>query len=456
MIATPTSALDPDVVAQAEQVIRSAISDVLANAGDRRAVVVKAPAGAGKSYFVGTAVGELRKAGARVAVAAPTNEQIFGLVELLGRRHPHETIKAVLASGRTLPPSANLPNVASVRTDEALSANVLVGTLAKFGYSPDSFGSFDVLVIDEAYQADAGRYYEVGGIAPTHLLVGDSGQLDPFSTMDNADRWRGLPEDPLQTAVGVLLRNHPETTVHKMPVSRRLDPRAVEIVRSFYPGHSFDAAVRSGVRRLRLDRADGDSMEDFVLDLAADGGWAHLELPQADVLTADPVTIDRIVALVRRLVARRPAYADEASSEPKPLPLSQIAVGVSHNDQKDYLRAALDQAHLNDVVVNTANKLQGLQYEVVIVWHPLAGLPDPDGFHLDPGRLCVLLSRHRQMCIVVGRESDRALVAGLPPSTPAYLGWDPDPVLDGWAVHQAVFDGLSAHRVEAAEWDSHS
>jgi hypothetical protein len=446
-----TVPLDLEIVTQADHVVKAAIADVLDSRGDQCAVVVKAPAGAGKSYFVGTAVGELRKAGARVAVSAPTNEQVFGLLELLGRRHPHETIKAVLANGKVLPSSARLPNVASVPTDEAHGATVLVGTLAKFGYAPDSLGSFDVLIIDEAYQADAGRYYEVGGIAPTHLLVGDSGQLDPFSTMDNPDRWRGLPEDPLQTAVGVLLRNHPETTVHKMPVSRRLDPRAVDIVQSYYPGHSFGAAVRPGVRRLHL-QSGSDSIEDFVLDLAADGGWAHLELPQADVLTADPVTIDAIVQLVSRLAERKPAYTDEKSAEPAQLPLTQIAVGVSHNDQKDYLRAALDQVGLKDIVVNTANKLQGLQYEVVVAWHPLAGLPDPDGFHLDPGRLCVLLSRHRQMSIVVGRESDRELVAGLPPSTPAYLGWDPDPVLDGWAVHQAVFDGLAAHRVEAARW----
>lgn len=445
-------AFDRAVVDHAQAVVEDAIGDVLAGTGTQGAVVVKAPAGAGKSYFVGTAVGALRKAGARVAVAAPTNEQVYGLVELLGRRHPGEAIRAILAGGRALPASAMLPNVATASVADVSTASVVVGTLAKFGYHWEDLGGFDVLVIDEAYQADAGRYYEVGGLAPAHLLVGDSGQLDPFSTMDDSDRWRGLPEDPLQTAVGVLLRNHPATPVHKMPVSRRLDPRAVEIVRSFYPGHPFGAAVKSGVRRLTLAGASSDSMEDFVLDLAADGGWAHLELPQADVLTADPVTIDAIVRLVVRLVERRPTVADEYSVTPAPLQRSQIAIGVSHNDQKDYLRAALDQVGLRDVVVNTANKLQGLQYEVVIAWHPLAGLPDPDGFHLDPGRLCVLLSRHRQMCIVVGRESDRELVAGLPPSTPAYLGWDPDPVLDGWAVHQAVFDGLSRHRLNAAGW----
>ena len=44
-----------------------------------------------------------------------------------------------------------------------------------------------------------------------------------FSTIDDPDHWRGLPEDPLQTAVGVLLRNHPATLLHKLPITRRLD-----------------------------------------------------------------------------------------------------------------------------------------------------------------------------------------------------------------------------------------
>lgn len=134
----------------------------------------------------------------------------------------------------------------------------------------------------------------------------------------------------------------------------------------------------------------------------------------------------------------------------RPSATDRVAVGVSHNDQKDCLRAELDAAGLDAVKVETANKLQGLQFEVVVAWHPLAGLPDPEWFHLDPGRLCVLMTRHRQACIVVGRASDRRLVEGMPPSTPAFLGWDPDPVLDGWAAHQAVFAGLEPHRVSLA------
>jgi len=98
--------------------------------------------------------------------------------------------------------------------------------------------------------------------------------------------------------------------------------------------------------------------------------------------------------------------------------------------------------------VETANKLQGLEFEVVFVWHPLAGLPEADGFHLDPGRLCVLLTRHRQACVVVGRVGDHEMLDDQPPPpTPAYLGWDPDPVLDGWDVHRQVFAALERAKV---------
>jgi len=34
-----------------------------------------------------------------------------------------------------------------------------------------------------------------------------------------------------------------------------------------------------------------------------------------------------------------------------------------------------------------------------------------------------------------------------PAPTAAYLGWDPDPVLDGWEVHREVFAALDPFRV---------
>jgi hypothetical protein len=115
---------------------------------------------------------------------------------------------------------------------------------------------------------------------------------------------------------------------------------------------------------------------------------------------------------------------------------------------QETLLAALEACGLGRVVVETANKLQGLEFEVVFVWHPLAGLPEADGFHLDPGRLCVLLTRHRQACIVVGRAGDPGLLEDqVPPPTAAYLGCDADPVLDDWEVHRQVFQQLAHLKV---------
>lgn len=117
---------------------------------------------------------------------------------------------------------------------------MIVGTLDKIS---DAFArgslrpGFKCLAIDEAYQASSGQYFGVAAISDRHLLVGDPGQLDPFTTMEDADRWRGTADDPLQTAVSVVLRNHKQIRVFRLPITRRLPSNAVPIAASFYPSH---------------------------------------------------------------------------------------------------------------------------------------------------------------------------------------------------------------------------
>jgi hypothetical protein len=389
---------------------------------------------------------------------APTNEQVRSLVDRVKQLNPTLPVAFVHAQGRDLPADlAALPGVTQPTAAEAqLHGDPLViATVDKLAdaFLRNGLGGFDVLVIDEAFQADAARYYVAANTAPTHLLVGDTGQLDPFSPIDDSAFWRGSAEDPLQTAVGVLLRNHPTTSVHRIPITWRLAPNAVPIARCFYPGHSFSAAVRPGVRQLRLTRPGPGSSPlaavDRALDEAAEHGWAHVTLPGTPALTADPTTGQVIRDLVLRLFARSARARSEDGDAAADLRPADVAVGVSHNDQKDLIRTMLDDAGLARVAVDTANRLQGLTFEVMVAWHPLAGSPDTDAFHLDPGRLCVLLTRHRQACIVVGRDTDRALLEGIPPATPGYLGWDPDPVLDGWDAHEGVFRLLEPHVIRA-------
>ena len=96
------------------------------------------------------------------------------------------------------------------------------------------------------------------------------------------------------------------------------------------------------------------------------------------------------------------------------------------------------------------NPAQGLEFSTVFYWHSLSGLAIADPFHLDPGRTCVGLTRHRHACVIVGREGgDRDLLRGFPPATPAFVDWDSDPLLDGWDAHRQIYAGLEAYRQAA-------
>jgi len=433
-----------------ESGIRQDVARVL---GGKGAVVAQAPAGAGKSQLIARLVGELRRKKAIVAVACPTNEQAYSLVERIATVNPRLPVCFTPATGRELPSRiARLPAITQLKARDAQGAPLVVATMNKFADTAERYGTrYDILLIDEAYQADSARYFAVAGIADTHLLVGDSGQLDPFTTLDDGTYWKGGPEDPLQTAVGVLVRNHPLTPQHQLPVTFRLDTRAVPLARCFYPTHSFEAAVLPGTRRAVVGTAAGGK-RDVVLDEAVrrafTTGWAYLVQKSAPLLAADPTTVDRIVRLVRRMASLGVQLSCEQNSEPRPLTMEDIAVVVSHNDQKDALRAAFEQHGITSVTIETANKVQGLTFQCVIAWHPLSGSMHADAFHLDPGRLCVMLSRHRHACIVVGHSCDRLLLDGIPPATPGFLGnQQSDAVLDGWKAHEQVLDQLAMHAV---------
>jgi hypothetical protein len=58
----------------------------------------------------------------------------------------------------------------------------------------------------------------------------------------------------------------------------------------------------------------------------------------------------------------------------------------------------------DEVMVDTPEIWQGLERPVMIAKHPLSGLRRFDEFSLEPGRFCVMLSRHQLACIVVGRD----------------------------------------------------
>ena len=406
-----------------------------------RTIVVDSPPGAGKSTLVRQLTRRLAADGARIPVVVQTNDQaddlVGGLVRELAEAGLPIEVGRLHAGGWEPPPGFPRRGVrTAAKLADLSSCGVLVSTAAKWAFSPGE--TFELGIIDEAYQMSAAALVRIGDLFDRLLLVGDPGQLSPFTVADE-HTVRSLSAWPLSTAAGVILRHHPSTPVVPLPVSWRLAPHTASVVSDAFYVRPFRAGVTEGVRRLELPPTAHP-----VLTTAAEHGWGLLELPAAYRPRTDPEVVAHLVALARGLCAGEARTTDERRS--RPLKSRDIAIGVAHTDQRDHVRAALDRVGLPQIAVDTANRLQGRQFEITLVWHPLSGRRDATAFHLETGRLCVLASRHRQACVVVARAGIEAQLHEFPADEPVWLGSDPPPV-DGWAANLGFLEHLARFRV---------
>ena len=464
-----------DRSAAARSVLDQVTADLLS--GAHRGVIVDSPPGAGKSTLVVELAKRLADTGEPVMVVAQTNEQVDDLVDRLATAHgANEDPDRALTIGR-LSASGYVPTERVVRhlggpgaTDESVTVAgkvtdlrapaVTVATAAKWariGEVAWPEGGWRWAILDEAYQM---RSDGLLAIAPrfangTALFVGDPGQLDPFATIDG-DRWAGSAWDPTDSAVAVVRTHNPDLPVHRLPYSWRLPATAAPLIcAAFYPFTPFEAGSTLTQRSMKLPGAAGVAGPvdpvDQALDLAAETGWALYELPAKQTVRTDAEALEACARLAARLVRREATVFDPAYAGGRSVTAERVAIGASHRDQVAGIRAALDR-HGEDVravTVDTANRLQGREYDVCIVLHPLSGRRDATAFHLETGRLCVLLSRHRHACVVVARAGIPDLLDAHPHTEPVHLGV-PVKFPDGWEAHQAVLAHLAGYRVRAA------
>ncbi|HET9516257.1 MAG TPA: AAA domain-containing protein, partial [Actinoplanes sp.] len=273
------------------------------------------------------------------------------------------------------------------------------------------------------------------------LFVGDPGQLDPFSTVE-VHRWSGLSWDPMQSAVAVLLRHNPDLPVHRLPVSWRLPASAAPVVAAaFYPYTGFRSGTGPHDRVLAFADAAASPL-DAVLDHAAATGWGLHELPPRFTVRTDAEAAAACAALAARALARGALATSEAGTAV--LTADRIAIGAAHRDQVAAIRSLLPAAAAG-VTVDTANRLQGREYDLTVVLHPLSGRRDATAFHLESGRLCVLTSRHRHACVIVARAGIAELLDAHPSTEPVRLGV-PVKFPDGWEANQCMLAHLSVAR----------
>ena len=226
----------------------------------------------------------------------------------------------------------------------------------------------------------------------------------------------------------------------------------------------------SGARGRWNTHPFGMTAFDRALQTAADSGWALYELPHRHTLRTDAEAVYACAELAARVLLRGAVTASErpsgaAGSVTRDVTADRIAIGVAHRDQAAAVKRALrDRAvaypvlsaagpdpagrDVTRVVADTANRLQGREFDVMIMLHPLSGRRDATAFHLEAGRLCVLASRHRHACVVVARAGIPELLDAHPSAEPVHLGV-PVKFPDGWEAHQSFMAHLAKFRVPA-------
>ncbi|MFJ8928564.1 AAA domain-containing protein [Streptomyces sp. NPDC102364] len=445
---TTTTALSPSEAAG--QATAAILRDTLH--GTARGIVVDSPPGAGKSTLVVRAALELADAGRPLMIVAQTNAQVDDLVLRLHAKNPELAVGRLHSSDPDAYEKAldDLPNVRlSTKVGDLSPLPIVVSTAAKWAHVKD-VEPWPHAIVDEAYQMRSDALLAVAGLFERALFVGDPGQLDPFAIV-GSEQWAGLSYDPSASAVSTLLAHNPELPQHRLPVSWRLPASAAPLVSdAFYPYTPFRSGTDEGDRELDFKVASDGSGPDLVIDEAAASGWGLLELPAAHTPRTDPEAVRAVALVVRRLLDREGVTRSESGEGV--LTADRICVGTAHRDQAAAVRAALAELDIKDVTVDTANRLQGREFDVTVVLHPLSGRPDATAFHLETGRLCVLASRHRHACVVVCRAGVADLLDEHPSADPVQLGVTVK-FPDGWEANHSVLARLTEHRVRYSSRD---
>jgi AAA domain len=407
------------------------------------AIVLRSPPGAGKTGVAQrVALQSAITLRERCMIVTQTNEQAFDLARRLAGNRTGFPIHLFAKEGLVVPDdlrTASILRIVNRASDLPAGPSITIGNAAKWSWIEGQADLFNVQIVDEAFQLPDYRFHLIANLAPRHVLIGDPGQIEPFVTCET-ERWRCDPAGPQIACPTALVQRHPGVFQLSLPVSRRLNADTVRMVQpAFYPDMPFRALDQ--VRTLSFGVA-GILPFDAALDAVAGGASVVMvELPPRVTGELDAELADELVWSIRRLLFRRqPTFVDGEKNGPvKP---EQIGVVCAHVSQVNAVRERLGPA-LQGVFVDTANRFQGIERPFMFVQHPLSGRDDATGFHLDAGRLCVMLSRHRIGCWIFGRQGITEQLSRFVPAGDRALGIDDDPEFNGWRAHVTLMHALA-------------
>lgn len=340
-------------------------------------VLVDSPPGAGKtSLLIDLCEHLLNRSDMSITLATPTRS---GAKDVAERLIAHLT-RLVPDQNRRPQVFLNVSNLQLSTYGEAHNGGnqdrrLSIRTVASCSASTPP--SCDLIIFDEAYQSTFSDVLLAADSAQQILAVGDPGQIGPVVTVDTRV-WEGRDEAPHFRAPEVLARRADAITLH-LGASYRLGQATVDAIAPLY------------------DFEFGSSRPDRYL-LDADGArvpeLAHVMLdPEASTAASSAMRVVADQAI--KFIGMTFIETDHACAlTPRPLTESDVAIVVPHNNQLASLVGLLTTLGHPEVVVGTADSLQGRQWPAVVSIDPLFGHSALKEFQVAPGRLCVMASRH--------------------------------------------------------------
>lgn len=433
------------------------LRDALSGAASVDRLLLKAAAGAGKSFVLKRLVVDAvdHPSCARVAIVAFTNKQIHPLAISLGQTLGKERVCLFVSEKRydDVPDEAQThATVVTTTSSIPQECDVVISTSHKLGAigelkrlrthlgSADHGGSaFDVLLVDEAWQLPHHLFDKVAKAAPITVGVGDVGQLPPMEI--GANPWRGDPGFNPYRAWPTAFVGDDRTWAVELPAVWRPAAGHLDLWRAFYPEWGeLHCVAAPGDRALVADGLSGPAAA--IWEQVGTGVPTLLEvdgLPDAEAADIDLPLLEVVESLLDELLSSglalvRAEYDDAGSPTGATLirgagdepgdPL--IAVLATRNQAVDDALDVVERLRAKhsltetEIVASTVDSWQGQTNGITVAIHPLTGAAQLDEFNSAFGRLAVTCTRATHGLLMVTRPGLDLLLGEAParPGTP--------------------------------------
>lgn len=433
------------------------LRDALSRSIDLERILLKAAAGAGKSYVLKRLVAEalVHPRCLRVGVIAFQNRQLWPIATSLGKTLGKEKVCLFAAKGAydNIPldvfDNAEVNTTTSAIPDDSvvvIATSHKLGAMGerkrlidKFGAGANGEAPFDVLFVDEAWQLPHHLFDKVRNLAPIVVGVGDVGQLPPIEIGTNP--WRGDPGYNPYRAWPTDYDADPKTWSAELPAVWRPTAAQLPLWRAFYPEWGeLNCVAAPGDRT--IDVAGLGGVADLVWQQVATGVPLLLEVDGLEEAEAADVDLP-LMAFVERLLDQlfaatfaleRVEYDDAGSpngevavvkpgDEPDDPLVAILATRNQAVDDATEAVARLREKHgltEKDLRASTVDSWQGQNNGITVALHPLTGASQLDEFNSAFGRLAVTCTRATHGLLVVSRPGLDQLLTEAParPGTP--------------------------------------